>query len=288
MAHDDCDTLDPFSGNRELVPTSRPAPDSVTPHLRRLLRPLVRLMIRCGVTFPNATELMKSLFVEVAAAELGPGDRTDSRVSLLSGVHRKEIRRQRTLPQDEPAPALITRNARLIATWMGSSEFSDATGAPLPLPRSAPEGPSFDRLVTLVTRDIRPRTVLDDWLSQGIVMIDDVGRIRLLQDAFLPRPGHEEQLYYFARNVHDHIAAASANVLAASAPPFVDRCVHYDKLPFEAASAIERMGRTAAQRILLDVNKRALKLAGDEPPPGTPTRRVNFGIYLYVEDEQRT
>ena len=263
--------------------TARPAPELMLPPLRRLLRPLVRLLIRCGVTFPAAADLLRGLYVEVAAKELGPG-RTDSRMSLLTGVHRKEIRRQRTVADDAPPP-LVTRNGQLIATWLGAPGYSDAAGVPLPLPRSAEDGPSFDRLVESVTRDVRPRAVLDDWVSQGIVSVGPDDRITLSATAFLPQQGQDEQLFYFARNVHDHIAAAAANVLAAGPAPFLDRSVHYDRLTEQAAAALERMARDAAQRVLLDINRQALALAGDEVPEGSVARRVNVGIYILSEDE---
>jgi hypothetical protein len=267
------------------MPAPRPAPEMMMLPLRRLLRPLVRLMVRCGVLCPAAIDMLRALYVEVAEEELGPAQRTDSRVSLLTGVHRKEIKRQREIPPDEPPPPLVTRNAQLIATWLGAAGFTSEAGEPLPLPRSAPEGPSFESLVTAVTRDVRPRAVLDDWLSQGIVTIGVDDRIRLSTEAFLPQPGRDEQLFYFARNIHDHIAAASANVLAQQTPPFIDRSVHYDHLTPETAAALEQAGRAAVQRVLLDFNRRALTLAAEEAPAGTPTRRINLGVYLFLEDE---
>jgi len=70
-------------------------PQALLKAARRLLRPLVRLMMRSGITFPIVADLMRSLFVEVASQELltDARARTDSRISLLTGVHRKEIRR---------------------------------------------------------------------------------------------------------------------------------------------------------------------------------------------------
>jgi Family of unknown function (DUF6502) len=265
--------------------TARPAPDTMLAPLRRLLRPLVRLTIRCGVTFPVAADLLRALYVEVAAEELGPANNTASRISLLTGVHRKEIRRQRSLPPDAPPPPLVTRNAQLIATWLGAPSFTDPAGMPLPLPRAAADGPSFERLVTSVTRDVRPRAVLDDWLSQGIVSLDAEDRVCLSAAAFLPQPGREEQLFYFARNLHDHIAAAAANVLAPGAAPFIDRSVHYDRLTPAAAEQLDQLAREAAQRLLLEVNRHAMALSVDDAPEGALTRRVNFGVYLLTEDE---
>ena len=67
--------------------------------LRKLLRPLVRLMLAHGITYPYLSDLLKGLFVEVAEQDfrLDAKAPTDSRVSLVSGVHRKDVARLRSL-----------------------------------------------------------------------------------------------------------------------------------------------------------------------------------------------
>ncbi len=291
-------------------PISAPPRDSERPRkvppallmrpLAGLLRPLVRLLIQCGVTFPLLAELLRGLYVEVARQDLlaDPKARTDSRVSLLTGVHRKELRRQRA-PEPAPLePAVVTRASGIIARWLGTPGYVAAgpAGAPLPLPRGGP-APSFEALVASVTRDVRPRAVLDEWLSQGIVRLDAEGRVVLDAAAFVPGDvggvGGEDWtalLFYFARNLHDHIAAASANVLAAGAAPFLERSVHYDRLSPAAAARMASLGREAALAMLLEVNRGAAEIAdaddGAAPVGGVKAgRRVNLGVYLYVEDE---
>ena len=269
-----------------------PPPDLLARASVRLLRPLVRLLIRGGVTFPVLAELLRGLYVEVALTELltDPRARTDSRVSLLTGVHRKEVRRQRA-PDPEDAPAVVTLASQIIARWLGTPAYADAAGAPRPLPRTAPDGASFEALVAAVTRDVRPRAVLDDWIAQNIVSLDADGRVRLNEAAFIPRRGGEEQMFFFARNLHDHVAAACANVGAAGPAPFLDRSVHYDRLGPDAAAKLEAAGREAAQRMLLDVNRTALALVeaeeadGTSPASAAAARRVNLGVFLYAEDE---
>jgi Family of unknown function (DUF6502) len=275
-------------------PSPFPAADAMLRPLNRLLRPLVRLLIRSGVTFPVLVDLLRTLYVDVASRDLltDPRAQTDSRLSLMTGVHRKEIRRLRSIaPGGDETPAVVTLSSQIIAQWLGTPAFTDATGASLALPRLAQPGggPSFDRLVESVTTDLRPRAVLDDWISQGIVTLDQDDHVHLNTQAFIPQPGRSEQLFYFARNLHDHVAAATANISAGETAPFFDRSVHYDRLPWEASVRLEAAGREAAQTLLLDVNRLALKLTEDEktgpaPPTGT-TRRVNLGVYIYVEDE---
>ena len=267
-----------------------PPPELLLKPLARLLRPLVRLLIQSGVTFPVFADLVRGLYLEVARYEAlsDPKTRTDSRISLLTGIHRKEIRRQREPETPQAEPAVVTWATEIIGRWLGSSSYTDLEHRPLPLARSG-AAPSFESLVASVTRDVRPRAVLDDWLERGLVTLDPEGRVRLSTEAFIPRQGGEAQLFYFARNLHDHIAAAAANIAAAQAPPFLDRSVHYDGLSADSASRLEAAAREAAQQLLLEINRLALELADGEQAqagPAAPTRRVNLGLYLYAEDEQ--
>jgi len=269
--------------------------DALLRPVRRLLRPLVRLLIEGGVTFPVLADLLRSLYVEVAAAELlpTPRARTDSRISLLTGVHRKEIRRWRSeTPEPEAVPAVITRTSQIIARWLHTDEYVDASGQPRPLPRlPRPEGgPSFESLVQSVTSDVRPRAVLDDWLNHGIVTVDEGDCVVLDTAAFVPRPGSAEQLFYFGRNLHDHLSAAAANVTAAGTAPFIERAAHYDNLSPATVARLEALGREAAQRLLSEYNRQVLDLldANDrelESAPDTPRRRLNLGIYLFVDND---
>ena len=274
----------------------RPPPTLLMKPLARLLRPLVHLLIQSGVTFPVLADLLRGLYVDVALRDLllDPKSRTDSRITLLTGVHRKEIRhlRQQAAVADA-VPSVVTLSSHIIARWLGTPVYTDASGSPLALPRASHSAaePSFEGLVASVTTDVRPRTVLDDWLSQDLVTLDADDRVQLNVAAFIPRPGQDEQLFYFARNLHDHVAAAVANVLAAGPAPFLDRSVHYDGLGVAAAARLEEAARKAAQRLLLDVNRLALELVDAQeaeagPAAPVPARRVNLGLYLYVEDEE--
>jgi hypothetical protein len=270
-------------------------PDMLLRAVRRLLRPLVRLLIQRGVTFPAVADVLRSLYVEVAAHELltEPRARTDSRISLLTGVHRKEIRRWRSETREpEDVPPVITRTSQILARWLHDDDYVDTEGRHRPLPRlPRPEGgPSFESLVQSVTSDVRPRAVLDDWLNHGIVTLDADDHVILDTAAFVPRPGSAEQLFYFGRNLHDHLAAAAANVIAHGPAPFLERAAHYDNLSPATVARLESMGRDAAQRLLTEFNRQVLDLLGTndrelENAPETPRRRLNLGLYLFVEND---
>jgi hypothetical protein len=284
----------PGTSPADPVPLGQPvAPAALLQAARRMLRPLARLMMRGGVTFPVLAEALRSLFVDVALTDIlvDAKSRTDSRVSLVTGVHRKEIKRLRALPPDTPQiPEVVTLASQIVARWLGSPAYTGADGKPLILPRlpqPGETGPTFEALVQLVTSDVRPRAVLDDLVSHGAVSLVDNDRVRLNTQAFIPRPGGAEQVFYFARNLHDHIAAASTNIAVTEAP-FLDRSVHYDDLTPSQAQQLRAYARDAAMRVLLDINRKALELLDQAPTAvdsDAPRQRVNVGVYLYQEDD---
>jgi len=188
-------------------------------------------------------------------------------------------------------PEVVTLSSQIIARWLGTRAYLDESGHPRPLPRTARSDTilSFEGLIASVTTDVRPRAVLDDWLSQGIVTLDADDIVHLEAEAFIPRAGGEEQLFYFARNLHDHVAAATANISAAGPARFLDRSLHYDEMTPEAAERLEAFAREAGVRMLLEANRLALELTeGDTAKiAAEATRRVNFGVYTYTEDEPR-
>ena len=248
----------------------------------RLLRPLVRLFVARGITFPALTNLLRELYVNVAEYDfaLQGKEQTDSRVSLLTGIHRKEVRRLRGAGAPVSAvPAVVSRTSRIIARWLADPAFTDPDGRPLALRRAGEDGPSFEALVAGVTRDLRPRAVLDEWLDRGLASLDGEDRIVLAEAAYVPRGGGEPQLYYFGRNLHDHIAASVTNILG-DAPRFLERAVHYDGLSEELALRLEARARDIAMAALTQANREAHAACAADPGG---SHRWNFGLYVYAE-----
>jgi len=258
--------------------------------LRRVLRPLVRLMLAHGITFQYLSEMLKGLYVEVAGRDFRIDDKppTDSRISLMSGVHRKDVSRLRAAQQaDAPlTPSVVSLGANLVAVWLGSPTYLDEAGQPLALPRFKSEGGerSFEALVASVNSDIRSKVVLDEWLRLGVVRIDDDKRVCLNADAFVPTEGFDEKAFYFGHNLHDHLAAAAHN-LQGLQPPFMDRSVHYDALQAPSVQALAKQALDLGMKALLAVNKSAMQAEQNDAtttPAGAP-QRMTFGVYFYTE-----
>ena len=269
------------------IPTTTPSPVLVLA-LRRVLRPMVRLMLARGITYPYLADLLKALFVDVADKDFRLDEKppTDSRVSLVSGVHRKEVNRLRhEMASDaEIVPSVVSLGAQLVAVWLSSAQYLDENNRPKPLARFVSEGGdlSFEALVAGVNSDIRPRVVLDEWLRLGVVHYDEQHRVCLNVEAFIPAEGFDEKAFYFGHNLHDHAAAASHNLLGLG-KPFLERTVHYDALSANSVAALAAQSGQVGMEALLAINKSAMALEAADANDSRPRQRMTFGIYFYAE-----
>jgi hypothetical protein len=260
-------------------------PPALVAAVRHLLAPLVRVLVARGMTFPMLADLLKQIYVDVADREfrLEPRPPTDSRVSLLTGVHRKDVRRLRgAAAAPDRMPDSVALGAQLVAAWTSRRPFLDGKGRPKALPRLASRGggASFEALVASVSKDIRPRSVLDEWIRLGVVEIDPNDRVVLRASAFVPARGFEEKAFYLGHNVHDHLAAAARNVLDAG-PPFLERCVHYDALDPASVEKLAALAEESGMKALQAVNRKAMALEQAARKDASARQRITFGVYFF-------
>ncbi|MEM6579108.1 MAG: DUF6502 family protein [Pseudomonadota bacterium] len=252
--------------------------------LRGLLRPLVRLMIARGVTAPSLYRLLKSVYVEVAYDEfrIDAAPPTDSRVSLLTGVHRRDVRAILSDNDDtwETARTKTVTFATVLGQWVARPEFQNADGTPKPLPRSGAPGHDFESLVQDVSRDIRPRTILDELMRQGLVEETGDGWLRVTEAALSGPASDEDKVVFFAANVGDHLAAAAENLITDPAP-FLERAVFYNRLTPEAVDEIEKLARQKAQALLEELNADSSRRQREAPVEDQAQERYRFGVYFY-------
>ena len=271
------------------------APRALLLALRRMMKPLVRMLMHFGVGYPYVSELLKSVFVEVADEAFPPLDgkkQTDSRVNMLTGVHRKDVRRLR---HDEPERSLPSRTvslgAQLVACWLSDALFVDRQGKPRSLRRYSRDSAdaSFETLVEIVGRgDIRAAVVLEELLRLGVVTCDD-DVVSLNTAAFIPQQSLEDKAFFFGKNLHDHAAAICGNLIAAQqneASPFLDRCVYYDGLTPQSIEQLRALSEELAMQMLTTVNKRAHELQKKDRKAPDARQRMNLGVFFYQETEQ--
>lgn len=254
--------------------------------VRRILRPLVRAMIARGLTYPRLIEILKMLYVQEAADHFSlDGKRvTDSRVSLLTGLQRRDIRAHRDGPREEERPKGMGPIPRVLALWRSDARFQGADGGPAPLPRQGEgEGPSLEALIREVGRDVHPRTILDEMIRLGLARLDaETDLVTLERESLVPSKDEAMLVAYYASNLGDHAEAASANLIAAPEPgPFFERAVHYNKLTPEAAARLEAEARARQLALLEELNAKALDAQRASRGEADAIERFRVGAFVY-------
>ncbi len=252
--------------------------------VRHILRPLAKLMLAQGITFATIAELLKQVLVETAQKDFPvPGKVTnDSRISVLTGVHRKDVKRLRQQRGPEAnVPKTVSLGSQVVNVWLTESRWLEADGSPRVLHKSAGSTaePGFEELAECVSKDVRPRAILDELVRVGAVTLWQDKRVQLNAAAFIPHEGVEEKLYYLERTAYAHLMASVHNVQGGK-PPFFDRIVHYDKLPPEALPGLRELVDIESMRMLRAVNDLARKSATkktDDPQSFT------LGAFMFTE-----
>ena len=175
-----------------------------------IAQPLATWLLRSGVGHREFSIALKAVFLQAAQAELERigGKQTDSALSLLAGLHRKDVRALLPsvlipLPGAGPEAGRPTPAAELVTRWL-----TELDGRPLPFSGKAP---SFESLASSVSQDIRPRTLLLELVRLGVV--EDAGQeVRLVQQAFVPNASQDDAARMVAGSTGDHIAAAVQNL----------------------------------------------------------------------------
>jgi hypothetical protein len=257
-------------------------PDDVVQAVAAVLRPAIRLLLRSGIDYPRLAAELKWLFIEEAVAEIaraGQGT-TDSAISLLSGVHRKDVRNWRLGGRPPAATQAVAVSARVFARWISEAEYLDAQARPRPLPRTG-AAPSFEALVRTVTQDVHPFTVLQELIRLGIasVEIQDGGEIVVPTSDFVPPAGSREALELLAANLADHATAAVSNVLGGT--PTLEQSVFAAGISAASAERLQALARTLwvrARNEMIDEASRLYEADRDRPEA---RMRVRFGSYFW-------
>ena len=257
----------------------------------RILRPLVRILLRNGIPYRTFAELAKWIYVDVARSEFGIEGRkqTDSRISIITGLSRKEVGRLKKAAQasDEKALYRYNRAARVIAGWIKDRRFLDEAGHPRPLSIEGTDS-DFSGLVKAYGGDVPPRAVLDELMSVSAVRMKKSGEVELLTTAYLPTGDAPVMLSILGTDTAHLIETIDHNISRKEDHRFFQRKVAYDNVPTEASEKFRRLSAEKAQQLLESLDRWLAGHDRDTNPSisGTGRKKVGLGIYYFEDDER--
>ena len=254
----------------------------------RLLRPLVRILLRNGVSLGTFSELAKWVYTDVAAKEFGIKGRKQSvsRVSVITGLSRREVMRVRQLPRPDVAASAERHNraTRVIAAWRREAHFLDAEGNPAALPMEG-GGPSFSELVNRFSGNVTPRAVLDELTRVGAVEELEDGRLCLRARANIPKSTDTGRLHLLGTDVRLLISTIDHNLNSGASGPLFQRKVAYDNLPRESLAEFRKQFAGPAQSLLERADRWLAQRDRDATPSvqGSGRNRAGIGIFFFEE-----
>lgn len=173
------------------------SPTEVLAATRQWLKPAVHVLLQSGITWREFSELAKTVYVEIATEQFGKRGRPTnvSRTSVLTGLTRREVRKQRKRLEHTPKPltGYVTKGCLLLAAWHVDPEFLDREGKPVALALEG-DGTTFATLVRRCGSDVRASTLLKELRSANAIRQRDDGLIEPILRTYVPYALDEQMI----------------------------------------------------------------------------------------------
>lgn len=258
---------------------------------RALLRPIASLLLKCGMTWREFADVSKSVFIAVAGEDFGLHGRPTnvSRVSILTGVSRKEVGRVRALLEKEsdPLPNKTTDATRVLSGWHQDPEFLGPDGSPRLLPMDG-EGASFTTLWQRYGGDVPVTSMRKELERAGAITVLPDGMLRAERRYFMPRHFDPQWILNAGGMLRDLGSSITHNLdVGAGAgggdPParrFIGRAtnesVDVAAMP-EFTAFVEQHGQEFLERM-----DQWLTAHEARPRPGAAGRRMRLGLGVFL------
>jgi hypothetical protein len=254
-----------------------------------LMRPLVRILVRNGVSYGEFAELLKTVFVDAAQDVLQLADSRQSvaRLAITTGLTRPEVARilEQTEAEAEALVGRLSRVGRLLTGWHQDAEFTGPYGIPYEVPFDGPPGRrSFSELVRRYTGDVPALEMLEELRRIGVVLDLGNGYHRVLSRNYIPNAADPAKFHAMSVAFTDLAKTLDQNLRPDEDHKLFERRVwaprgvtSSDALEFD--SVVKDRGQQFLESLddwLTDRETKASKLVGD------PKVRLGVAMYMFV------
>lgn len=252
--------------------------------IRKLMRPLVKILIRNGVAYGAMAEVARELYVDVAFEDFKPDRKkpTISRVSALTGLTRKEVKRLREIkaPDEEKGQQRYSRAVRVISGWMNDKRFHEADGKPSILDVEG-KRKSFELLVREYSGDIPTMAMLSILEDAGSIRLKD-NKVSLAKRAFVPGGDDTEKIRILGSDVFELISTIDHNLVSTPENLRFQRKVSYDNINPDSMNRLRTLSARKSQSLLEQLDKQfsAHELESESGNGET----ISLGIYYYEKE----
>lgn len=255
-----------------------------------VLRPIARALLRAGIGFREFDEIAKTAFVDIATKDYGLRGRPTniSRVAVMTGLTRKEVRRLRDKAAAGQGTALVrtTPMATILHRWFTENEFLDDSGKPMELAFDG-LGITFSSLVRKYGGDIPPGAMRTELKRINAVEETDRGTLKALKRNVTSSDVHERLITGFARILYPAALTVAHNTSQPN-ETWLQRIVMTESVRAEDLPRLRRVGfdRLADFTESVDDLFAAYESLYDSAPSPEPSRTVGVGVFYFEESDK--
>lgn len=258
-----------------------------------VLRPIVKILLRYGIGYNQFAETVKTAFVDVASSDFGIRGRPTniSRVAVMSGLTRKEVKRLRMKIEgcEQNAKIRSTPITEILHRWAAEKEFLDSNGRPASLPFSGDER-SFSSLVKKFGGDVPPGAMRTELKRIGSLEEAENGDLLLKRRSFLPDDKTEMLQTALVQTAYPLMSTIALNTSADSEkntfPQFSPNSLNIRKADLGRLRRMceDRLGDMAQS---FDDMFTAYETLRDEPKDIRFEKPVMVGLFYFEERDNR-
>jgi len=253
---------------------------------RYLLLPVVRFLLKHGVTWSEFGELSKEAYVQVARDDYGIQRRptNNSRVAMMTGLSRREVARVRDRMLDgEDHAGILQGNqiSRILTGWHVDKEFLDEDGQPRELPASGTTA-SLESLLKSYAGDLPHGAVRKEMQQRGLIEELTSSKVRVLKRDYVYSDIDPEIVRRMGVALHDHAATLEHNLNEdrLSEPRF-EAIADNAMLSPRAIRTFQRLVESKGLAFLEEMDGWLSNHELDNAPD-TDGRRVRLGVGVYL------
>ena len=255
---------------------------------RRVLRPLIRILVRSGVRYDDFLELVRGVYVETAVRD-GLGDSrkpTRAKISLSTGVPRRDV--DRFIDNDGALPSapktLTATLAEILNKWHTDPHFVGPYGIPLELEVRSQKSRSFSELVLAVDPHAPVGDVLEELIRLRTVVWSGETHVRTVSRAFIPNEEMSPaQLEFFGNALTRLANTLQYNMDRRNSEKRLERSVISDRgLPRNLMPVFEKLAREKVSELLVELDN-WLSPYSSEGQQGDEFERVGLAVFQFID-----
>jgi hypothetical protein len=257
------------------------------------LRPIARVLLRCGVSYRQFADMAKNAFIEEALSERDSRGRKSnvSRVSVRTGISRKEVARLRDLENRDDLHIATDRvglahfsghAARVLQVWHSDNRFVEETGEPSDLPYLG-ESSTFVALVKIAGGDVPPGAVKAELLAAGAITELESGMLRALKRHFIPGSVDEKLVFGLTHILFPVLEGLARNTSDVAREPWVQRLAYSRRLLPSALPLFRHIARERCSDFVRSVDDWLVSHEAEPDADCVSVMSVGVGVF-YFED----